>query len=84
MALVSATRIIALADVCALHEAREGSGYDKYVGWTVDELRQVVWVPIAVKPVKADGPAGAIVRISSCGAPRGAELVVYTATVSRR
>jgi len=77
--LVAAARVAAVASLCELHEAREGTGYEKQVGLTGQQFRRVTWLPFAVRAVKSDQAPGTVVRVSSCGAPPGADLVVYAA-----
>ena len=78
--VVAAGRVVVLTSACQLHDAREGTGYEKYVGFTVDEFAAVVPRRYVVRSVRSDDvPPGRIARVSNCAAPRGTDVVVYTA-----
>ena len=80
IAAVAAGRVVALTSACQLHEAREGTGYEQSVGLTVDEFAAIAHRRFVVRSLRSDDvPSGRIARVSTCGAPRGADLVVYIA-----
>lgn len=78
--VVAAGRVVGLTSACRLHEAREGTGYENAVGLTLEGFRPTTGLRFVVRPVEsADVAPGRIARVSRCGAPRGADLVVSVA-----
>ena len=68
---------------CQYHEAREGSGFEKQHGWTIDDVRNTLRIRLAVRPeVEPTAEPGTVVRISRCNVPRDADAVAYVAVRS--
>lgn len=68
---------------CQYHEAREGGGFEKFHGWSIDHVRQTTNLQLAVRR-KADPivEPGTVLRISRCDVPRGADAVAHVAVRS--
>lgn len=83
IAIASAVAFLSEVSIlpCEYHERREGSGFEKSLGLTVDEFERATGLRAAARLKAApEAKPGTIIEVSKCRVPKDADVVAYVAT----